>query len=194
MIEFASKQLHLPEASGRLRKEEYRDARFAELDRQIAAQSRGSGASRPPHGGKEVVEHRLRRKPKRRSQRLPREYRQDLARMAKEHRKKYNALFSADSTLKERGARFYRSMLPRLRSGRPSIESVTQATQLFRRLSQQYPDDKPEQIWGRIYPKAIPNYPALGKDDRIAQQLLLRNRVRSRRNQRRRRRTGRKAA
>ena len=87
-----------------------------------------------------------------------------------------------------------KSLLPRRRPGPPSIESVTRAIRLQRILKRKHPDEKPEQLWARIYPRAIPNWEALSKDDRIAQKLLLRNRVWSRRNQRRRRGSGRKAA
>src|SRR5437667_6634279 len=46
-------------------------------------------------------------------------------------------------------------------------------------LNAQHPNERPEQIWARIYPLAIPGYESFGNDEKRAQRLLLRERVRS---------------
>ncbi len=122
---------------------------------------------------------------------LPVAYRLELASIARAHRKKYRTLFAAAPTLKDRAARFYRSKLPPLRRpGRPGIDSVTTAMRLLRIVKRGYPDETPACWWRRIYPLAIPNYETLSKEEQRAQRVLLRERVRSRRNQQRRRRMG----
>jgi hypothetical protein len=106
--------------------------------------------------------------------------------MAKEHRKKHRALFLSDPQLKDRAARFCRSLLPPKpkRRGRSPLTSVTVAFRLLARLKREYPYDKLQQIWKRIYPPVIPNYATLTPDQQKAERLLSRDRVRSRRNQR----------
>jgi len=126
---------------------QYREPRFAELDAQID----GEGAERQR-------EPNVRRKPKRRhSPRLPAAVRKEIsqcARQLQQHRK----LFTADAKLKDRASRFLRSLLPPKRKrGRPGIDSVTKAIRLRRRFKGQYPGEKPELIWKRIYPETIPN-------------------------------------
>jgi len=164
---------------------EQRDPRFAELDAMIAKQesAKRTAQTAAPKATKPQ------RKRKRRSPPLPQQYRQDITRMARQHRKRFGKLLLADPKLKDRSARFYRSLLlpkPK-RRGRPPVESVTIATRLLQKYRREYPDETPEQWWKRIYPQAIPGYEKLGREERKAQQLLLRERVRSRRNQQRRR-------
>ncbi len=121
---------------------------------------------------------------------LPLDYRRDLSKMAREHQKKYGTSFKVDATLKDRAARFYRSQLPPLRrAGRPGISGVTIAIRLKRVTKQQDPDETAVHRWGRIYPIAIPNHETLTKEQQRVERILLRERVKSRKNQQRRRRT-----
>ncbi len=151
---------------------EYRDARFAELDAQIKNQ--------------EPVRPRQQRtpaKPKRRRHgpRLPAVVRKEITRCAQQLRQ-HRKLFMADPKLKDRAARFFRSLLPPKRKrGRPGIDSVTKAIRLRQRFRRLYPNEKPELIWKRIYPEAIPGYAGMDRERQKAERLLLRERVRSRR-------------
>jgi hypothetical protein len=121
---------------------------------------------------------------------LPLDYRRDLAKMAGAHRKKYRKIFKADPTLKDRAARFYRAQLPpRSRRGRPGIDSVTTAMRLLRIIRRRYPHETPACWWRRIYPLAIPTYDTLSNEHQRVERILLRERVKSRRNQQRKRRT-----
>jgi hypothetical protein len=148
---------------------EYRDSRFAELDAQIEA-AKVDRQQRPPA-----------RKRKRTRPPLPREVRKEItqcARQLRQHRK----VFMADPKLKDRVSRFLRSLLPPKRKrGRPGLDSVTKAIRLRQRFRRQYPGEKPEQIWKRIYPEAIPGYATMDGERQKAERLLLRERVRSRR-------------
>ena len=111
---------------------------------------------------------------------LPREYRQAIVLTAREHRKRYRLLFLSDPTLKDRGARLYRSLLlPRPRKpGRPGLAEVSLALQMREQ-------GKP---WSEIYPACIQDYPNLDPSSRRWRQRELRDRVRSRRYQQRKRR------
>lgn len=100
---------------------ESRDPRFAELDAKIDA-GEAARQQRP-----DVV-----RKPKRRRSgpRLPAVVRKEIARFARELRQQWR-LFLADPKLKDRAARFLRSLLPpKCKRGRPGIDSVTKAIRL----------------------------------------------------------------
>jgi hypothetical protein len=155
---------------------EYCNPRFAELDAQIEA---GEAARQVRPG--------LARKAKRRcfSPRLPAAVRKEIARFARELRKQQHKVFVTDPKLKDRAARFLRSLLPPQRKrGRPGIDSVTKAIRLRQRLRRQYPGEKPEQIWKRIYPETITGYASMDRERQKAERLLLRERVRGRRNQR----------
>ena len=91
----------------------------------------------------------------------------------------------SDPKLKDRASRFLRSLLPPQRKrGRPGIAGVTKAISLLKRFRRQYPNDKPEQIWKRVYTEAIPRYASMEREHQRAERLLLRERVRSRKNQR----------
>jgi hypothetical protein len=155
---------------------ENRDPRFAELDAQIEAEQATRRQTPAP-------------KPKRRRRpgpRLPASVRKEIARFARELRRQHRKFFTADPKLKDRAARFLRSLLPPKRKrGRPGIDSVTKAIRLRQRFRQQYPGEKPEQIWKRIYPEAIPGYASMDRERQKAERLLLRERVRSRRHRQR---------
>jgi cation transport regulator ChaB len=148
---------------------ESRDSRFAELDAQIQA----AKVERQQRPGT--------RKRKRQRAGLPREVRKEInhsAQQLRQHRK----LFIADPKLKDRTARFLRSLLPPQRKrGRPGLPSVSQAILLLRKFRRQYPHDKPAQLWARIYPEAITGYAGMDRERQKAERLLLRERVRSRR-------------
>jgi hypothetical protein len=150
---------------------EYRDPRFAELDAQIQA-AKGDQQQRP------AARKRQRARPQ-----LPREVRKEITRCARRlqpHRK----LFIADAKLKDRVSRFLRSLLPPKRKrGRPGLPSVSKASLLLRKFRRQYPHDKPAELWARIYPEAITGYASMDRERQKAERLLLRERVRSRRNQ-----------
>ncbi len=159
---------------------EYRDPRFAELDRLIGAEKHESrtGNAEPPK------EPQARKK--RRSRPLPRDYRKEITRIAIEHRRMFKPLLTADPTLKDRAARFYRSLLllkPK-RRGRPPIGSVTKTVRLLKKFGRQCPDEKPEKHWGRVYPLVIPGYGEMRDDERRHEREQLRERVRWRRRRR----------
>jgi len=129
------------------------------------------------------------RKPKRKEPAIPPQLMKDLRELAERHRRLFKAEFLADPKLKDRAARFYGSLLlpkPK-RRGRPPIESVTVAARLHKEYKRQYPELKAEEIWQMIYPQVIPHYRALENEQKKAQHPLLRNRMRSRNGQRRRR-------
>jgi len=151
---------------------ENRDSRFAELDAQIDAVE--AARQRRP----DVVRKAKRRRP---SPRLPAAVRKEIARFARELRRQHREVFMGDPKLKDRASRFLRSLLPpRRERGRPGIDSVTKAIRLRQKLRQQYPGEKPEQIWKRVYSEAIPGYASMEPERQKAERLLLRERVRSR--------------
>jgi hypothetical protein len=85
----------------------------------------------------------------------------------------------ADPKLKDRASRFLRSLLPpHRRRGRPGLGSVTVAIRLLNRFKRQHPEEKPEQIWKRIYPAAIPGYDAMSELEQNDARHVLRERVR----------------
>ena len=76
----------------------------------------------------------------------------------------------ADPKLKERTARFLRSLLPPQRKrGRPGIASVSKAIMLLQRFRRHYAEEKPEQTWKRIYPQAIPGYASMDRERQKAE-------------------------
>ena len=86
---------------------------------------------------------------------LPHQYRQALVLIAREHRRTFKRLFLSDPTLKDRGARLYRSLLlPRRRPGRPRSEQVTKAVELRRAGV----------AWPEICERVIPDYRQLPYD------------------------------
>ncbi len=155
--------------------EEDRDPRFAELDAQIQAEK--ANLQRKPPARKHEG-HRA-------GPALPREVRKEITRCVQQLRQ-HRKLFISDPKLRDRAARFLRSLLPPQRKrGRPGLLSVSKAILLLRKFRRQYPNEKPEQIWARIYPDVIPGYPTMDRELQKAERLLLRERVHSRRNQQR---------
>jgi hypothetical protein len=157
---------------------EYRDPRFAELDAQIQA-AKAARQQRP--AGRE-------RKRQRACPALPREVRKEITRFARQFKRQNRKLFIADPKLKDRASRFLRSLLPPKRKrGRPGIPSVTRALLILKRLQRQQPGLKPQERWQLIYSKVIPNYKELTRELQRALEVVLREQVRGRRSQRRRR-------
>jgi hypothetical protein len=158
---------------------EHRDPRFDELDSQIEAREVARQQKAPAKPGKR----------RRSAPRLPAALRKEIARFARDLRQ-HRKLFAADPKLKDRASRFLRSLLPPKRKrGRPGIDSVTKAIRLRQRFKRQHPGEKPEQIWKRVYPDAIPGYLTMDLDRQKAERMLLRERVRGRWSQDRRRKT-----
>src|SRR5262245_34747562 len=124
---------------------ELRDSRFAELDAQIQAEK--SNLQRKPAARKR--ESQRTRPP------LPRQVRREITHCARKLKRQHRKLFMADPKLKERAARFFRSLLPPQRKrGRPGIDSVTKAILLLKRFRRKHSAEKPEQIWKRVYTEA----------------------------------------
>ena len=116
---------------------------------------------------------------------LPVELVTDIMALARTLRERHELLFFADRKLKDRAARLFRTVLPPRpgRPGRKRIASVTHAIRLLRKLKREDPNAKPEKIWARVYPKAIPNYANLTDEARWNEQQRLRHRVYSRKRQ-----------
>jgi len=55
---------------------------------------------------------------------------------------------------------------------------VTKAIRLLRQFRRQYPDNRGEEIWTRIYPQAIPGYEAMTELEQEDARRILRERVR----------------
>ncbi len=113
----------------------------------------------------------------------------DILTAAQGIRDRHKELFAADRKLKDRAARLFRTVLPpRPRCpGRKRIPSVTIAMRMHKKLTNENATARPEEIWAKIYPKAIPNYASLTQGDRWMEQRRLRDRVHSRRLWRRKR-------
>ena len=71
-------------------------------------------------------------------------------------------------------------VLPPTETWTGGIPGVSKAVLLLSKFRRQYPNEKPEQIWKKIYPEAIPGYASIDRERQKAEQLLLRERVRSR--------------
>ena len=134
---------------------EYRDPRFAELDAQIQA-ARADRQQRPAE---------RKRKRQRAGPALPREVRKEITQFALQLRRQRRHQFTADPKLKDRASRFFRSLLPPQRKrGRPGIDSVTKAIRLLRQVRRQHPNEKPAQLWARVYPEAMPGYASMDRE------------------------------
>lgn len=169
---------HAPKPSGiGAPDHEYRDPRFAELDARIKAQE----AVRQQ---KATAKTKQRRRP---GPRLPAVVRKEITQCAQQLRQHRN-LFMADPKLKDRASRFLRSLLPPKRKrGRPGDPVVTKAIVLIARLQRQHPEHERRQLWQQVYKAVTPNYANLPREQQRSQEIMLRERVRSRRNQLRKR-------
>ena len=114
---------------------------------------------------------------------LPADLAKDVIAAAQGIRDRHKELFRADRKMKDRAARLFRTLLPPRpgRPGRKPITSVTVAMRLHAKLTKELPTAIAEQIWAKIYPKAIPNYASLSNEERWIAQHQLRDRVHSRR-------------
>jgi hypothetical protein len=149
--------------------------RFGELDAQIQAEEQARHTPTPSKKSK-------RRQP---TPALPAAVRKEITRLARELNRQHRSLFMADPKLKDRAARLLRSLLlPKRKRGRPGIDSVTKAIQLRARFRRQHPGERPEQIWKRVYPEAIPGYAGMNPHDQKHARQVLRERVRWRRRKR----------
>jgi hypothetical protein len=90
--------------------------------------------------------------------------------------------------LKDRVARLIRSLLPPKprRRGRPRRKDVTTTILLLARFRREYPSERAELLWRRVYALAIPNYDAMSEVEQLDARQQLRERVRWRRRRRRR--------
>lgn len=116
---------------------------------------------------------------------VPVEIVKDVVAAAQVIRDNHKAAFLADRKLKDRAARLFRTLLPPRprRPGRKPLASVTVAIRLVQRFKSEDPVAKPEQIWAKVYPKAIPNYASLANEVRWNEQRRLRERVHGRKRQ-----------
>ena len=157
---------------------EFRDPRFAELDAEIKAEEairQARTSPKPP------------RQRRQSSPRVPATVRKEISWCAQQLRQ-YRKLFIVDPKLRDRAARFIRSLLPPKRKrGRPGIPSVTKAILMLKKLHREHPAQERREHWPQVYRQVIPNYATLTREQQRGQELLLREQVRSRRSQRRRR-------
>jgi hypothetical protein len=123
-----------------------------------------------------------------RTKSLPVELVTDIVALARTLRERHELLFFADRKLKDRAARLFRTVLPPRpgRPGRKRIANVTLAIRLQRRLKLENPTARPDKIWAKVYPMAIPNYATLTNEARWIEQRRLRDRVHSRKRQQKR--------
>src|SRR5262245_24011686 len=111
---------------------------------------------------------------------LPLEVRKELAQFARKLSRQFKPLFASDPKIRKRAGQFLTALLPPKprRRGRPGIRSVTVAIKMLRRLKRQYPGERLEKIWKRIYPLAIPGYEVMSKKEQGDARQQLRDRVR----------------
>jgi len=139
-----------------------------------------------PHACREVVvcgaprtgEHRP----------IPRAIRKELATLARKLAREHKTLFAADPTIRKRAGQFLTALLPPKprRRGRPGRPEVTLAIRLMAKFRRQFPGERAEQIWRRVYPVAIPNYATMTELEQSDARQALRERVRWRKRAKRR--------
>lgn len=118
---------------------------------------------------------------------LPKELRKELATFARKLAKGYRAQFASDPALRKRAGQFLTALLPPKprRRGRPGRKDVTQAIRLKAKFRRLYPEERPDQIWKRIYPLVISGYDAMSEVEQQDAPERLRERVRWRLRRRR---------
>jgi hypothetical protein len=111
---------------------------------------------------------------------LPQALRKEIAALARKLAKEYRTVFAEDPALRKRAGQFLTALLPPKprRRGRPGDQTVTKAIRLLRRFRRQYPNERGEKIWERIYPEAIPNYASMSEVEQADARQQLRERVR----------------
>jgi hypothetical protein len=114
---------------------------------------------------------------------IPAEVRKEITQAARLLNRNHHDLFIADPKLKDRVARLLRSLLPPKprRRGRPGREDVTTAILLLVRFRRMHPTERPELLWRRVYPLAIPNYETMSDIEQLNARQQLRERVKWRR-------------
>ena len=119
---------------------------------------------------------------------IPSPVRKKITRLARELNRQQRQSFITDPKLKDRAARLLRSLLPPKprRRGRPGRTDVTQALRLLKRFKPQYPEEKPVNLWARVYPIVIPGYGAMNQQEKRHAKAELRERVRWRKRSRQR--------
>lgn len=119
---------------------------------------------------------------------IPRALRNELANFARHLARDYRQLLASDPIYRKRAGQFLTALLPPKprRRGRPGIPGVTLAIRLIAQFRRQYPGERAEQIWSRVYPLAIPNYATMSELERSDARQELRERVRWRQTARRR--------
>jgi len=110
---------------------------------------------------------------------LPRPIRKEIAALTLKLRRQYKALFASDPLYRKRAGQFLTALLPPKprRRGRPGRNDVTQAIRLKAKFRRLYPNERPDQIWKRIYPQVIPNYEAMNLVEQKDARERLRERV-----------------
>lgn len=99
---------------------------------------------------------------------LPKELRKELTATARKLAKEHRALFASDPHLRKRAGQFLTALLPPKprRRGRPGRADVTQAIRLLLTFRRQFPNDRREKIWERIYPHAVAGYDSISERNR----------------------------
>lgn len=111
---------------------------------------------------------------------LPRPIRKELATLARKLARDHRALFTSDPIYRKRAGQFLTALLPPKprRRGRPGRPEVTLAIRLMAKFRREFPSERAEEIWRRVYPVAIPNYATMTELEQSDARQELRERVR----------------
>jgi hypothetical protein len=126
-------------------------------------------------------------KAKRRKPSIPWELRAEVVEHCRSITRKYGVEFKADRDLKARVLRLERALLPPRPNprGRPRNPIVTRAITLHRKLRRESPDDSPQKLWARVYPRVIDGWANMSDLERRNARDELRERIGWRRRKRR---------
>jgi len=140
---------------------------------------------RPPLAPVKAKVLRRRRKP----EDLPEKIKQRVNEFGNRLRTEFPSIFVSNPQLKHRVGQFLASQLPPYprRPGRPGFPDVTRADKMLTELHRQHPDVPYPALWKPIYPVAIVGYGKLSKLEKRAAKNDIRQRVRWRRRDRKRR-------
>ena len=118
---------------------------------------------------------------------MPRELRKEVIAHVRSIAGKHRAAFQADAGLKSRVLTLTRAVLPPRprRRGRPRNPIVSRAIALYRKLRRESPQQSPRQLWGQVYPLAIPQWETKSDLERRSARDELRERIAWRRRKRR---------
>jgi hypothetical protein len=121
-------------------------------------------------------------------QQLPELMRMDASRWARKMRRLFPQLRSSNG-LALALARYIQSQVrDKTRRGRPPLAETDKAECLWKQYRKEYPAETKRQILDRICPQAIEGWAAMTKAEQVQRRRQLRGQMRSRRNQRKRRR------